>query len=157
MIIWPQIACRTLHPAFRDFLLDKERVLGGREENTCGFSGSLHPPYVWQAKKRYLRAMLTRCICQWGSRWLDKAASTWRSSVRIPVLGAASSEERTPTSWQWSSAWVLAESKHLLHWLEALSLIRQTSEGVLLIILLEGLVKVSGLSILGRWQLTCSY
>ena len=73
----------------------------------------------------------------------------------MPVLGAASPEERTQLLDNGQVHGFL--QKHLLHWLEALSLIRKTSEGVLLIILLEGLVKVSGLSILGRWQLTCSY
>jgi hypothetical protein len=35
---------------------------------------------------------------------------------------------------------------HLLHWLEALSLIRETSEGVLAILSLESMVRVSDVS-----------
>ncbi len=151
---------RPLHPSFRDFLLDKER---------CSNQG------FWVDEKKTHAALADACIRLMS----DKLR---RDICELCLPGALASEvqddrikQRLPEDVQYACQfWVqhLQRSepqlldngqvhgflqKHLLHWLEALSLIRKTSEGVLLIILLEGLVKVSGLSILGRWQLTCSY
>jgi hypothetical protein len=137
---------RLLHPSFRDFLLDKQRC---HDQQFCVDEEETHQALAENCL-RVMSENLKRDIC--GLR-APGALSRKVKSERI--------EEHLPTELQYACRyWVqhLQRSKarlydnsrvraflqeHLLHWLEALSLVRKTSEGVLAIILLESMATVS--------------
>ena len=137
---------RLLHPSFRDFLLDKERC--SNQE-------------LWVDEKKAHAALADACIRLMS----DKLR---RDICGIHLPGALSEEVQSdrieqclPAELQYACRYwaqhlqrsrtqVLDNGQvhvflreHLLHWLEALSLIRKTSEGVLAITSLESLAVVS--------------
>jgi len=137
---------RLLHPSFRDFLLDKQRC--------CN-------PQFWVDEKKAHGSLAESCL-QLMCANLKKdicdlrAPGTYAREVQVDRV-----EQCLPTNLQYACQyWVqhLQKSEvqlddngkvygflrnHLLHWLEALSLIRKTSEGVLAIISLESMTMVS--------------
>ena len=140
---------RLLHPSFRDFLLDKERC---------------HDLLFWIDEKKAHENLALRCL----QRLTDINTGLKRDicNLREPDtlardVGSSVVEQHLPTVLQYACLyWVqhLQRSeaqhdddakvhdflrKHLLHWLEALSLIGKTSEGVLGIALLESMINVS--------------
>jgi hypothetical protein len=144
---------RLLHPSFRDFLLDKERC---------------HDLLFWVEEKQ-LQEDLARCCLQRltsGTTRLKRDICNLHAPG-IPVEGVDWSlvEQRLPAELQYACQyWTqhLQQSgqhcpdnspvhrflrQHLLHWFEALSLIRKTPEGVRAILLLDSMVNVSYVSI----------
>jgi hypothetical protein len=137
---------RLLHPSFCDFLLAKERC---------------QDPQLWVDEKEAHRVLADSClrlmtnklvrdICSLRvpstlvkdvqSNWIVQCLSAeLQYACRYWVQHLRSSESSLPDNGQVHG--FLQE--HLLHWLEALSLIKKTSEGVLAIISLESLVVVS--------------
>jgi hypothetical protein len=147
-------AIRLLHPSFHDFLLAKERC---------------QDPQLWVDEKeahgvladsclRLMSDKLGRDICSLrvpgtlaediqGNRIEHCLPAELQYACRYWVRHLQSSESSLPDNGQ---VHVFLQ-EHLLHWLEALSLIKETSEGVLAIISLESLVAVSdNLCILGE-------
>lgn len=148
----PQDQARPVHlhhPSLRDFLLDKDR---------CG------DPHFYIDKKKTHGSLAESCL------WLMsvslkkdicdlRAPGAYARDVQIEQI-----EQCLPADLQYACRyWVqhLRGSEfqlddngkvhnflrdHLLHWLEALSLMRGTSEGVLAIISLESMVRVSDVS-----------
>ena len=137
---------RLLHPSFRDFLLDKQRCRNPQfwvDEKKA--HGSLAESCLW-----LMCANLKKDICDL------RAPGTYAREVQVDRV-----EQRLPKDLQYACQyWVqhLQKSEvqlddngnvfgflcnHLLHWLEALSLIGKTSEGVLAIISLESMIIVS--------------
>ena len=143
---------RLLHPSFRDFLLDKQRcrdLLFWVEEKqsheslarcclqrlTSGTTRlkrdicNLHVPGIlvegvdWSLVKQHLPTEL-QYACQYWTQHLQQ------SGQHCP--------DNSPVH--------LFLRQHLLHWLEALSLIRKTPEGVHAILLLDSTVDVSYIS-----------
>jgi hypothetical protein len=137
---------RLLHPSFRDFLLSKERC---------------DDPHFWVDEKQSHRDLADNCI-----RLMS--ATLKRDICSLHALGALTAdvessriEQCLPPEVHYACLyWVqhiqrggaqLYDNdqvhqflrKHLLHWLEALSLMRKTSEGVLAITSLESIVVVS--------------
>jgi NACHT domain len=158
----PQDQARPVHlhhPSLRDFLLDKDR---------CGDphfyidNKKIHGSLV-ESCLRLMSANLKKDICDL------RAPGAYARDVQIDRI-----EQCLPTGLQYACRyWVQhlrgSEAQledngkvhnflrdHLLHWLETLSLIRETSEGVLAILSLESMVRVSGVSnILRKLQLKC--
>jgi len=137
---------RLHHPSFRDFLLQKDR---------CG------DPHFWVNEKTAHWA-LTDCCMQLMSDKLKRDICTLRApGVLTKEVQGDRIEQCLPMELQYACLyWVqhLQKSEaqlhddeqvhvflreHLLHWLEALSLMRKTSEGVLAIISLDSMVVVS--------------
>jgi hypothetical protein len=125
---------RLHHPSFRDFLLDKDR---------CG------DPHFYIDKKKAHGSLAENCLRLMSANLKKdicdlRAPGAYAREVQIGRI-----EQCLPTDLQYACRyWVqhLRESEvqledngkvhsflrdHLLHWLEALSLIRETSEGVL--------------------------
>jgi hypothetical protein len=152
---------RLLHPSFRDFLLDKQRC--------CD-------PHFWVDEKKAHTALADYCM------WL---MSSPRDGLRKDICGLHAPgtlvgevkedqiDQCLPAELQYACRyWVqhLQRSnatlhddeqvhiflrEHLLHWLEALGLMKKTSEGVLAITSLESIVTVSNsLSVTKSFQLT---
>ena len=148
----PQDQARPVHlhhPSFRDFLLDKDR---------CG------DPHFYIDKKKTHGSLAESCLRLMSANLKKdicdlRAPGAYAREVQIDRI-----EQCLPTGLQYACRyWVqhLRESEvqledngkvhtflrdHLLHWLEALSLIRETSEGVLAILSLESMVGVSNVS-----------
>jgi hypothetical protein len=145
----PSYLIRLHHPSFRDFLLDKKRcsdphfcvdeekahqalahcciqlmadIKNGLREDICG----LHSPGALASEVQ------GNLIEQFLPVELQYACRYWVSHLQR-------SESRLYDEGQVH----LFLKQHLLHWLEALSLIGKTSEGVYAIILLESMVTVS--------------
>jgi hypothetical protein len=137
---------RLLHPSFRDFLLDKERC---------------QDLQLWVDEREAHRVLANSCL-----RLMSNKLERDICNLRVPSTLAEDVqgnriEQCLPAELQYACRyWVLhLESskssladngpvhlflqEHLLHWLEALSLIKKASEGVLAIISLESLVTVS--------------
>ena len=148
----PQDQARPIHlhhPSLRDFLLDKDR---------CG------DPHFYIDRKKTHGSLAESCL-RLMSVHLKKdicdlcAPGAYAREVQIDRI-----EQCLPADLQYACRyWVqhLRGSEvqledngkvhnflrdHLLHWLEALSLIRETSEGVLAILSLESMVRVSDVS-----------
>jgi NACHT domain len=141
---------RLHHPSFRDFLLNKDR---------CGDS------QFYVDEKKAHEALADHCM-QLMSNKLERdicgleAPGTYAKDVPIEQIEQRLPEDLRYACQYWvqhlkksearGEAW-LADNRqvhtflrqHLLHWLEALSLMRKTSEGVHAIILLESVVRVS--------------
>ena len=146
---------RLLHPSFRDFLLDKQRR---------------HDPHFWVDEKK-AHAALANCCIRLMSSSQDglrkdicglRAPGTLVSEVKEDQI-----DQYLPAELQYACrywVWHLQKSntplhndeqvhvflqEHLLHWLEALGLMKKTSEGVLAITSLESMVTVgNSLSVL---------
>ena len=141
----PNLPLRLFHPSFRDFLLDKQR------------SADLH---FWLNEKKAHGALADSCL-----RLMSGSLKKDICSLRAP--GALASEvdnnhieQCLPTELQyacryWVQHFERSEArlhgdgnvlaflrKHLLHWLEALSWMGKTSEGVLAITSLESITVV---------------
>jgi hypothetical protein len=137
---------RLLHPSFRDFLLAEERC---------------QDPQLWVDEKEAHGVLADSCL-----RLMSNKLERDICSLRVPGALAKDVqgnliEQHLPAELQYACRyWVqhlqsskpsLADDGHvhvflreqLLHWLEALSLIKKTSEAVLAIISLESLVTVS--------------
>ena len=148
----PQDQARPVHlhhPSLRDFLLDKDR---------CGdphfhIDGKKTHSSLAESCLRLMSVHLKKDICDL------RAPGAYAREVQIDRI-----EQCIPADLQYACRyWVqhLRGSEvqledngkvhnflrdHLLHWLEALSLIRETSEGVLAILSLESMVRVSDVS-----------
>src|SRR5205814_4263587 len=145
----PNTSIRLLHPSFRDFLLDNQRC---------------RDPHFWVDEKKANAALVDRCM-RLMSRSRDglikdicglRAPGTLISEVKEEQI-----DQYLPAELQYACRyWVqhlhmsnapLHDNKqvhiflrqHLLHWLEAFSLMKKTSEGVLAITSLESIVRVS--------------
>jgi hypothetical protein len=156
----PQDQARPVHlhhPSLRDFLLDKDR---------CG------DPHFYIDKKKTHGSLAESCLRLMSANLQKdicdlRAPGAYARDVQIDRI-----EQCLPTDLQYACRyWVqhlrVSEVQledngkvhnflrdHLLHWLEALSLVRETSEGVFAILSLESMVRVSGVSnILRKLQL----
>jgi NACHT domain len=148
---------RLLHPSFRDFLLDKERC----------FDQDL---YVDEKKGH--KALADVCIRLMSNKLRRDICDLKLPGALAKEVHNHQIEQHLPAEVQYACQyWVqhLQRSKtklldnkqvhiflqeHLLHWLEALSLIGKTSEGVLAVISLESLVIVSDSPSVHRETLT---
>ena len=145
----PSCPIRLHHPSFRDFLLDEKR---------CSDT------HFWVDEKKAQGILADRCI-----RLMADPKNGLRKDIcGLHTPGVLASEvhgdlieQCLPPELQYACRyWVqhlkrsesqlhdegqvhLFLRQHLLHWLEALSLIGKTSEGVHAIILLESMVRVS--------------
>ena len=137
---------RLHHPSFRDFLLDAQR---------CS------DPHFWVDKKKAHATLADTCIRLMSDRLRRDICGLRAPGVFVRDVEHDRIGQCLPAELQYACHyWVqhLQESEtqlldngqvhvflqeHLLHWLEALSLTRKTSEGVLAITSLECLVVVS--------------
>jgi hypothetical protein len=137
---------RLLHPSFRDFLLDKQRC---RDQ------------HFWVDEKKAHEALAENCLrlmfnCLRRDICGLHAPGTFANAVESSRI-----EQYLPPDLQYACRyWVqhfqrsearLVDDcqiheflqKHFLHWLEALGLIGKTSEGVLMVKVLQSMIKVS--------------
>ena len=137
---------RLHHPSFRDFLLNKERCSDQQ---------------LWVDEKKAHAALADACIRLMSDKLGRDICGLNLPGVLAEEVQGDRIDQRLPSELQYACQyWVqhLQRGKtqllddgqmhvflrgHLLHWLEALSLMRKTSEGVLAIISLESLVAVS--------------
>jgi hypothetical protein len=136
------------HPSFRDFLLSKDR---------CGDSK------LWVDEKQGHRTLADSCIRLMSTLKQDICGLS-APGVLVTNVGSSRVDERLPPEVQYACLyWVQHLQKscvsldddsyhvhaflqeHLLHWLEALSLMGKTSEGVLTLLSLESYISVSRL------------
>ena len=138
---------RLHHPSFRDFLLDNERC------NDSQFSVD---------EKKAHGALADACI-QLMSESLRKDICALRSPGTISTDVQQTATQCLPTELQYACLYWIQHAqksgirleddghvhsflqKHLLHWLEALSLMQKTSEAVLALISLDSMDPVSGM------------
>jgi len=144
----PNAPIRLLHPSFRDFLVNNQRC--------CD-------PYFWVDEKKAHAALADSCM-----RLMSRSRDGLRKDIcgqRAPGTPICEVKEDQvdqflPAELQYACRYWVQHTeksetrlqddgevhvflqKHLLHWLEALSLMRKTSEGILAISALEGLVTV---------------
>jgi len=141
---------RLLHPSFRDFLLTKER---------CQY------PQFWVDEKQMHLDLAKNCLLLISNGLKRDICDLHNPSTFITDVGSDRVEQFLPPEFQYACIyWVqhLQKSraqlrdddqvhqflqKHLLHWLEALSLTGKTSEGVLAIISLESVIPVSHIAV----------
>jgi hypothetical protein len=140
---------RLLHPSFRDFLLDDKRC---------------RTQQFWVEEKKAHSAIVDCCVRLMSKLRRDicglNTADALASAVQEDVINHCLSTELRYACLYWvqhlqKSETALSDNgfvhavlcRHLLHWLEAMSLIGKTSEAVHAIASLESIVKVStGLS-----------
>jgi hypothetical protein len=149
------------HPSFRDFLLDKRRCFDRR---------------FWIDEEEAHRALTENCLQLMSDSLRRDICSLHAPGAFAIDVDKSLLEQRLPAELQYACLyWVqhLQRSKarwcdnsqvhvflqeHLLHWLETLSLLGKTSEGILAIISLESVVAVSDrLNIFNKFQLTYEY
>ena len=140
---------RLLHPSFREFLLDKQRCRD--------------LPF-WVEEKQAHEG-LTRCCLQrltsGTTRLKRDICNLHIPGILVETVDLSLVKQHLPTELQYACQyWTqhLQQSEqpcpdnspahvflrqHLLHWFEALSLIKKTREGVLAILLLDSIVNVS--------------
>jgi NACHT domain len=139
---------RLHHPSFRDFLIEKNR---------CG------DPHFWVDKTQAHKALADSCIRLMTTTLKRDILGLNSPGALITDIESSRVEECLPPEVQYACLyWVqhLQRSnaqiydndqvhqfllEHLLHWLEAISLMDKTAEGVLAIISLESIVAVSRL------------
>jgi hypothetical protein len=139
---------RLHHPSFRDFLLDKTR---------CG------DPHFWVDDKQAHKALAHGCMRLMSTTLKRDICGLYDPGALTADIENIRVEQHLPSEVQYACIyWVqhLQRSdaqlfdndpvhqflrKHLLHWLEALSIIGKTTEGVLAITSLEYIVVVSEL------------
>ena len=137
---------RLHHPSFRDFLLEKERC------------GDLN---FWVDEKEAHQILASRCISLLSSSLGQDICGLGIPGVLVTDIQSSRVEKCLPPEVQYACLyWVQHLQKsgellhddsqihqflqvHLLHWLEALSLIRKITEGILAIISLESITLVS--------------
>jgi hypothetical protein len=138
---------RLCHPSFRDFLLDEQRC--------CD-------PDFWVDENKAHAALAKCCMQLMSSDQLKQdICNLHEPGILARKIPTDQIEQCLPAELQYACRhWVghLLKSKlqirdgdqvdlflrqHLLHWLEALSLMRKTSEGVYAIILLESIISVN--------------
>jgi hypothetical protein len=142
----PNRPIRLLHPSFRDFLLDEQRC---------------HDRLFWVDEKQAHQTIANRCIrlmsgslkqdiC--GLRSPGVLATNMKSSqldqwlpleVRYACLYWVQHIQRSGAQLRDNNEVYQFLRGHLLHWLEALSWMGKTSEGILAISLLEAQIPVS--------------
>jgi hypothetical protein len=136
---------RLLHPSFRDFLLDKKR---------CS------DEHFWVDKKKAHRTLTKSCLRLMSSKLKRDVCRLRAPGALAAEVSSHRAQRYLPPQLQYACRyWVehlqrsevllyddgqehLFLRKHLLHWLEALSLIGKLSEGVHAIILLESMVRI---------------
>lgn len=144
----PALPIRLHHPSFSEFLLNSERC---PDQQLCVDKQTVHAALA-EACIRIMSKKLRKDICNLS---LPGALAETVSSKQI--------EQRLPKELQYACCyWVqhiqqsntslsdtgqvhLFLRRHLLFWLEALSLLRKINEGVLALKSLENLVKVSNI------------
>jgi hypothetical protein len=137
---------RLHHPSFRDFLLNKDR---------CGDS------HFWVDEKQTHRALADNCLRLMSTSLKRDICGRRLPGVLVTDIEASIVDQCLPLEVQYACLyWVqhLQRSdarlydddqvhrflrEHLLHWLEALSLMGKTSEGILAITALESVIMVS--------------
>jgi hypothetical protein len=137
---------RLLHPSFRDFLLDKKRC---------------PDEHFWVDKKESHRILAESCLRLMSGKLKRDICGLRTPDALATEVGSYQAQQCLPPELQYACRyWVehLRRSEtllyddgqehvflreHLLHWVEALSLIGKTSEGVHAIILLESMVRIS--------------
>ena len=137
---------RLHHPSFRDFLLNKDR---------CGDSG------FWVNEEQAHQMMAGSCILLMSSFLKQDICGVGAPGTLVTDIEISQVKKCLPSEVQYACLyWVQHLQKsgarlydkdqvhlflqaHLLHWLEALSWIRKTSEGILAIFSLEALILVS--------------
>jgi hypothetical protein len=147
---------RLHHPSFRDFLLNKDR---------CG------DPQFWVNEKQAHGALADACMRLMSTTLKRDICGLRRSGALTNGLESSRVEQCLSPVVQYACLyWVqhLQRSgarlydqvhqflqEHLLHWLEAISCMQKTSEGILALTSLESIVSVSLLiPILGKFPLT---
>jgi len=137
---------RLHHPSFRDFLLDRKRC----EDLQFGMD-----------EKQAHHILATRCIKLMSDSLKQDILGIDKPGALMTDIETSHVEQRLPPEVQYACLyWIQHLQKsdaqlhddnqvhqflqeHLLHWLEALSLMRKTPEGVTAIALLESMVNVS--------------
>ena len=135
---------RLHHPSFRDFLLNKDR---------CGDSS------FWVDEKQAHQTLAESCIRLMSTSLKQDICSLLAPGVLVTNIESSQVNKCLPLEVQYACLyWVqhLQRSSaklcdqvyeflqnHLLHWLEALSWIGKTSEGILAIFSLEALISVN--------------
>jgi hypothetical protein len=151
---------RLHHPSFRNFLLDKQRC---------------YDQHFWVNEKEAYSALAESCLRLMSDNLKKDICDLRTPGAQASKVDSYRVEQSLPADLQYACQyWVqhLQRSEvrlydngqvhvflqeHLLHWLEALSLIGKASIAVLAVVSLESLVVVSGsLSVLKN-ILTCSY
>ena len=136
---------RLLHPSFRDFLLDKERC---------------PDEHFWVDEKEAHRTLTESCLRLMSGKLKRDICGLRAPGALATEVDSHQVQQYLPPELQYACRyWVehLQKSEtllydggqehvflreHLLHWLEALSLMGKTSEGVHTIILLESMVRI---------------
>jgi NACHT domain len=137
---------RLLHPSFRDFLLDKKR---------CG------DQHFWVDEKKAHEALAKNCLrlmfnCLRRDICGLHAPGTFADAVESSRIEQYLPPDLRYACRYWVQHFQRSEArlvddcqihgflqKHFLHWLEALSLIGKTSEGVLMVKVLQSMISVS--------------
>jgi hypothetical protein len=140
---------RLLHPSFRDFLLDKQRC---RDQHFWVDEKKAHEALA-ESSLRLMFNSLRRDICALNA-----------PGALTSAVGSSRIEQCLPADLQYACCyWVqhLQQSearlcdndqvhkflqKHLLHWLEALSLIKKTSDSIRMVIALQSMVVSDSMS-----------
>ena len=137
---------RMLHPSFHDFLLDRDR-----SEDFWVDEKKAHHALAMSCLK-LMSANLKRDICDLGAPGiLASEVDGHRVEQSLPLdlrYACRFWVQHLQRSKVWADDYVEVYTflqKHLLHWLEALSLIGKNSEGVLAITSLESIVIVSSI------------
>ena len=137
---------RLHHPSFRDFLLDKQRCLN---------------QHFWVNEKETHGALAENCLRLMSGNLKGDICDLRAPGVQATKVESFRIEQSLPADLQYACRyWVqhlqrsearlydngqvhLFLQEHLLHWLEALSLMKKASEGVLAITSLESTAMVS--------------
>jgi hypothetical protein len=137
---------RLHHPSFRDFLLDKDR---------CS------DPKFWVDEKQAHRRLAESCILPMSNSLKQDICGVEAPGVLVTNVASSLVEQCLPLEVKYACLyWIQHLQKsgaqlhdndqvhrflqvHLLHWLEALSWIGKTSEGILAIYSLEAQILVS--------------
>jgi hypothetical protein len=145
----PTRPLRLHHPSFRDFLLNKDR---------CG-----DPNFLVDEKEAH-RTLAKDCIQLMLTSLKQDICDVGAPGTLVADMQSSRVEQYLPPEVQYACLyWVqhiqksetrlhddeqvhLFLQKHLLHWLEALSLMGKTSEGVLAISSLESYIQVSSIN-----------
>jgi hypothetical protein len=132
------------HPSFRDFLLNKDR---------CS------DPKFWVDERQVHRTLANDCIQLMSNSFKQDICGLEAPGVLATNIESSQVEKCLPAELQYACLYWVQHLKrsgaqlynqayqflqdHLLHWLEALSWIGKTSEGILAIFSLEALILVS--------------
>lgn len=135
-----------LHPSFRDFLLKEQRCRN---------------QHFWVDKKEAHGALAGSCLRLMSANLKKDICGLRAPGTLVDEMDSSQVEQHLPADLQYACRfWVqhlqtggarlcddgrehVFLQEHLLHWLEALSLMRKTSEGLLAITSLESMVTVS--------------